>query len=926
MIPKPSSCSGCPLYSPPYGKPMGFSIPVGTGKNGVMIVAEALGEHEEKEGMGLVGKSGLTLFQQLSRVGISRDDFTIFNTIACRPPDNKLIKMSYEQDAIAHCAPNLDKAISSARTTAIENGKTFTIVTLGAVPFRRVMGFDPFKDKDLLKLDYYGYPFWSDRYKAWVYSCPHPAYLLRGKTHLWPVIQFVFTRALEVANNGLRLEEHNYLLDPNPSLFSVWIDGFIKSLSNLDPSNPLSYDIETPYKKKKDEEDLGKEEDADHTIIRISFSYWTGVSTTTVSVRWSAEFMAGIEKLFNSAKFVLGWNSTNYDYPRVSRHVRIAGIDLDGMVAWHILNTSLPKSLGFVTPYYVQNTGMWKHLSDSQPAYYNAKDADMALRNYMSIKRDLVNNKLWHVFERHVLEVNKVLKYMTGIGIPLDTEERAKAEAKLTGLLDELEVQMEESIPDEARKFKVYKKLPKLYVDGLTESTQDVPVIYCEKCGVEKPKLKWHKELCDGGEVGILEPRPIWLEPLPFKVSTLGMSKYQKSLRHQAIIDRKEKRVIFDADAIKLLVKKYPKDPLYPRILEYRKLQKLLGTYIGVTDEVTGRVSGGMEFDKNGRVHTTYTHNPSTLRFSSEEPNLQNLPRPSGDPEALVNIIRNLIKAPEGKTFYARDYSGIEAVLTGYFALDSRYIRLAKRDVHTYYTVYALYELEGSARIKASDLPDLDWPDERLFPYLEQLKKEFKHDRNSLYKHLVHAANFMQGAKGAADKIFSETGKIYPVKDVQRVMDVYYALFPKIKQWHKNILNEAEKEGYLRNPFDYVHRFSKVYDYKKEFGEWVKKPGPDANAVIAFKPQSTAAAIIKEAMLRLYFNRFEEAGQFLRLQVHDELFFEVPQDRVHALDGVVKEEMERPIPQMQLPPSWGMGDNLVVLTEEKIGNKWGSMK
>lgn len=338
------------------------------------------------------------------------------------------------------------------------------------------------------------------------------------------------------------------------------------------------------------------------------------------------------------------------------------------------------------------------------------------------------------------------------------------------------------------------------------------------------------------------------------------------------------------------------------------------------------RIVGGMSAGPDGKVRTTYTHNPSTLRFSSEDPNLQNLPRPdSSDPDNFVNIIRNLITSSEGNILYARDYSGIEAVLTGYFALDSKYIRIAKRDVHTYYTVYALYELEGGARIKASDLPDLDWPDDRLFPYLEELKKQFKKDRNSLYKHLVHAANFMQGARGAQAKIFSETGVEYPVSTVQKVMDVYYALFPSIRRWHHNIMGEAEKDGYLRNPMGYVHRFSKVYDYKKEFGEWVKKPGPDANAVIAFKPQSTAAAIIKESMLRLYNDRFEEAGKYLRLQVHDELFSDVPLDKLGEVDRVTKEEMEKPIPQMRLPESWGMGTNLTILTEAKAGMRWGGM-
>lgn len=343
------------------------------------------------------------------------------------------------------------------------------------------------------------------------------------------------------------------------------------------------------------------------------------------------------------------------------------------------------------------------------------------------------------------------------------------------------------------------------------------------------------------------------------------------------------------------------------------------------------KLCGGMPIGPDNRIHTVYGRDASTLRFTSEDPNLQNLPRPNPkNPEDLVNIIRNLITAREGSVLYARDFSGIEAVLTGYFALDPAYIRIAKRDIHTYYTVYALYELEGGARIKASDLPDLDWPDDRLFPYLETLKSQFKADRNNLYKHLVHAANFMQGAMGAKDKIFSETGIDYPVRTVQKVMDVYYSLFPKIRQWHRNVLEQVEKDGYIRNPFDYVHKFSRAFDYKKEFGEWVKKPGADANKIIAFGPQSTAVAIITEAILRLYFDRFDEAGRFLRLQVHDELLLEVPRERWRDVDLVVKTEMERPIPQLRMPASWGMGPELNILTEAKVDlnspSRWGSMK
>lgn len=898
-----------------------------------MVVAEALGESEEKEGRPLVGKSGHTLFQQLARVGIERDDLTLFNVLACRPPDNKLVRMPYEQAAISHCAPNLDKVIADARDIAKAHNKTFTIVTLGVTAFKRVLGLDSKRDAELLKKDYYAYPFWSDTYNAWVFNAPHPAFLVRGKTHLWPIVQFVFARAKEVADNGLVLDEPAYLLDPNPTQFDEWIKGYKTSLDH-DIENPLSYDIETPYKKKsKDEEDLGKDEDdyGDHTILRISFSYWFNGETHTVSIKWSAEYMSGIELLFKLARFVLGWNSDKYDYPRVRRYVQIDGISLDGMVAWHILNTSLPKSLGFVTPYYWLKTLPWKHLSEKEPAFYNAKDADAALRNYMGIKKHLVDNKLWHVYERHWIELSKALKYMTDTGVLRDDVMREEAETQLSALMVDIEARMESSVPVEARKVKIYKKLPKKPIEGLFETTKEFPIAYCAACGLQTPtRWKKHAPLCGGEPTSIMESQVVWGKALEFKVSKLGLTNYQSALKHQAIRSRKEGKITFDADAISLLIKKHPKDLLYPAILEHRKVGKLLNTYIGTTLE-NGKLKGGMPVGPDGRIHTVYGRNASTLRFTSEDPNLQNLPRPNTkDPNDLANIIRNLVVAQPGSILYARDFSGIEAVLTGYFALDPRYIRLAKRDVHTYYTVYALYELEGGARIKASDLPDLDWPDDRLFPYLETLKSAFKVERNNLYKHLVHAANFMQGAKGAQAKIFSETGVEYPIRDVQKVMDVYYALFPKIRAWHKNVLDEAEKDGYLRNPFGYVHRFSKPYDYKKEFGEWVKKPGPDANKVIAMKPQSTAVGIITEAILRLYFNRFEEAGQYLRLQVHDELLSEIPVDKWQEVDKVMQEEMERPVPELRLPESWGMGETLNILTEAKVDlnepSRWGAMR
>lgn len=325
----------------------------------------------------------------------------------------------------------------------------------------------------------------------------------------------------------------------------------------------------------------------------------------------------------------------------------------------------------------------------------------------------------------------------------------------------------------------------------------------------------------------------------------------------------------------------------------------------------------------DGRIHTLFTHNPSTLRLASQNPNLQNLPRPSKDKNALCNLIRNLIVAGPGQVFTARDYSGIEAVLVGFFALSPEYIRLAKMDVHSYYTAYALNSLDG--RVQSADLPLLSWDDTTLRAHLAGIKSEFSHDRNSLYKHLVHAINFGQGPKGAAAKIFVETGKQYPIKTIAHVMGVYKELFPAIPRWHWNTLLQVEKDGYLRNPFGYVHRFLKPLDYEKIGGKWQKTQGPDANKVWAFLPQSTAAGIIKEALLRLFFTKFDEAGQYLRLQVHDEIFCEAPEPLRANVDQIMQTEMEKPVPELALPTSYGMGPYLSIDTEPKFGVRWGSM-
>lgn len=595
MIKKPiNPCGQCPLC----GDGTGFVPASGTGTNGVLIVGEAAGEHEAAEGEGFVGKAGHYLFSELRRVGVEREGFRIANVIACRPPDNKLVKMAYETAAIDSCRPILDKVIEDHKKVAVGAGRTPVILTFGKTAFKRIMGEG--EKSPMVRADYLCYPHWNATYQCWVVAADHPSYLMRGNHHLVPVLCEAVQRALHIAKNGLTLDNPVYLLDPTAAVFQSWIDGYLRALA-ANPDLVLSYDIETPMKKGKSEEEVAKEDDDDYTILRVSFCYEPG---NAVSVPWTSDFLAGLETIFNAGGPLMGWNSQQYDDPRVNVRIPLGRSSIDGMLAFHVLNSSLPKGLGFVTPFYAPTSAMWKHLSSAEPAYYNAKDADMALRNWIGIEKDLKENGLWEVFDRHVLKMNLIFGHMSKMGLLRDEVMRAEAEVKLTALLVEVKAQMEMSIPVAIRPKKVFKKTPKdttgmIALIGMSKATR------CPGCGLTHVKAAHFKSVgkkkLKAGEdenpcVGLKSEKvevlsDLWAQPLEFKVSMKSMMAYQKAMNHRPIFDPKEKKVTFNEKAILRLMKKYPGDPLYPLILRRRELQLLLSRYIGVTEYVEVEVS-----------------------------------------------------------------------------------------------------------------------------------------------------------------------------------------------------------------------------------------------------------------------------------------------------------------------------------------------
>ncbi len=335
-------------------------------------------------------------------------------------------------------------------------------------------------------------------------------------------------------------------------------------------------------------------------------------------------------------------------------------------------------------------------------------------------------------------------------------------------------------------------------------------------------------------------------------------------------------------------------------------------------------VVGGIQVGSDGRVHTSFGHNPSSLRLCSFDPNMQNIPR-GGD---IGKWVKELFVAPPGSLFYERDFSAIEAVLVGYFAGSAKYTRFAKLGVHDYLCSHML----GAPA-------DLAWSDVDLKAYFKSMKRDHPLLRDSA-KRVVHGSNYMMTPR-RMHELFPE---VFPsTKDAARLQGLYFELFPEIRTWHRDLCNRVDgtkrrtSEGldsgvdpwslgvcYARNPFGYVHHFYNVLDWDKIGDQWISSFGEDAKRLVSFLPQSTAAAIIKRAARTIYYEHLT-VGETLRLLIHDSILGESREGDIDECLRVSQEVMEAPIPELPLDPTWGMGEFLTIGTEAKVGKSWGAM-
>jgi len=297
-------------------------------------------------------------------------------------------------------------------------------------------------------------------------------------------------------------------------------------------------------------------------------------------------------------------------------------------------------------------------------------------------------------------------------------------------------------------------------------------------------------------------------------------------------------------------------------VLDYRKLTKLVGTYLTSL--------AAFIHPRTGRVHTSF-HQAGTVtgRLSSSDPNLQNIPIRTEE----GRLIRSAFVAEAGHVLLSADYSQVELRVLAHFCEDPTLVGAfeADQDIH---------------RIVAAEVfgvrPDEVTPEQR-----------------GRAKTVNFGIIYGQTAFGLA--LTLRISRTEAAEFIRR----YRRRFPRIEEFLQSCIRAAKQQGYVETIFGRRRRIPNID---------AANPGQRAAAerlAINSVVQGSAADLIKQAMVNIDQRvRRERHPARMLLQIHDELLFEAPVDAAGAEEGMIVEEMAGAIRlRVPLKVEVGVGEN-----------------
>jgi DNA polymerase-1 len=295
-----------------------------------------------------------------------------------------------------------------------------------------------------------------------------------------------------------------------------------------------------------------------------------------------------------------------------------------------------------------------------------------------------------------------------------------------------------------------------------------------------------------------------------------------------------------DADVLEELAALHP---IPAKVVEYRGLTKLKGTYI---DALPALVD-----PRTGRLHTTFNQAvAATGRLSSSDPNLQNIPIRS----ELGHRIRNAFVADPGYQIVSADYSQIELRVLAHFSQDPAFLDAfaAGQDIHR----RTAAEVFGVA--------------------LDAVSGE--------QRRIAKAINFGL-VFGQTDFGLAQTLRIARA-DAHAYIERYFQRYARVRQYMDEVIAEARRTGGVSTLLGRTRSLPQIKSSRPQERNYAERMA--RNTPI----QGSAADLLKLAMIRVDREMLRFPDARLLLTVHDELVFEVKTDEVAAFSAWVKGVME----------------------------------
>lgn len=893
----------------------------GNGANGVMVVAEASGEHEAYDRLPLrpYAPAGGVFERCLQRMNLPRDAFSITNVLRCRPRNNWLEKSPWEFSAIAHCRPNLTSAIAERRPRAI--------VSLGNIATRELTAMSGHA-MGINHLAGYVLPHYVQNSPTVIPVIPnfHPSYLRQGKASYQGVYSRHFMRAMQVAS-GL---DRKYLWGVRPSDRTTWgpknyevgpgFEDFhaFRMRVEADPNRFIAKDIETPESLSLDED--AREGFVDTHVRQIQF---TNCANYSIAVPFAPPYIADIMFLLNAPNPFYGHNWDNFDHKVLRAHCEREGLHyapkarcFDTLDMFHHWQPDLPAHLQFAASF-IRFEFPWKHLHalvEDEP-FYGCCDTDATWQLGEFLRMALVKEDVWGDPIRgtgyigQTNDLRPVLAAMEDRGLPVDDERRLA----LAGTLDIAMVEMGKEIAAMAPGLgrvhpkEGYKGVPPeikkwcndlgLFGMGTPPAAEDF---------VDPQGDHYHYEMRPfeeaverDGKIAIAVVTR-WCRVYDFNPNSGDQLKnYMRSKGHAIPRSREtdeegnQKETTAKKELVRLATKHG--DLLYLRAIEYREMSKAKGTYVD-----------GFVPAADGCVHTTFTTQTGIGQLASRNPNTQNIPK-HGHTESqrkVIRALRGMFRAQPGKVITELDYKSCHVITLGFLARDPNYTRLGRLDIHSFVAGHYLNLWDGFKIFQESDdelLARFKWlksdPDRKLVRD-DQAKHGILGIGNGLqakglFERYVDSfpprrcphcsggrvAGVRQGTTRKCDRC-NGSGWQRGIEIAQEILEICEALFKPVFAYQKATRQEAHEKRILRTSFGHIRRFYEVFRYDGRRAQWI--PGDQYNEAAAFPLANIAHAHMRETMKEI-----DRAG-FARKygmcnQVHDALYFHHDEDQLDDL-------------------------------------------